>query len=233
MALSPSVVSITVLVVVLCLSCIVKAIAAKPRSDMTRLRYKRIDLFNATEHAFLIALRNRAPPHVAVLAKVRVADILAPRHHDVPAFNRIQRKHVDFVLYNLQSRVVLRAIELDGPAHASKRMIKSDQVKNSCFASAGVPLTRVPVADWNKPETLHALFEPSAAGHDDHVVGSGRAAAAGTRGGAGLREAASIVAPAARGTERLHPARPTTASARPATAATAVGTRPGAGATRS
>jgi uncharacterized protein DUF2726 len=130
-------------------------------SRSTPFRYKRIDLFNSSEHAFLVALRREAPPHVAVLAKVRVADILSTVGNDIPAFNRIARKHVDFLLYNLHNRSVMRAIELDGPTHSSRRAVKSDNVKNSCFASARIPLARVPVADWNKPETLRALFEPS------------------------------------------------------------------------
>lgn len=135
-------------------------LSAKARTS-THLRYKRIDLFNSTEHAFLTALRRAAPPHIAVLAKVRVADIVSPQGNDVAAFNRIARKHVDFVLYNLQNRSVLRAIELDGPTHRSQRATKSDNVKNSCFASARVPLARVSVTDWNKAETLRSLFEAS------------------------------------------------------------------------
>ena len=107
-----------------------------------------------------MALRREAPPHVAVLAKVRVADILSTLGTDIPAFNRIARKHVDFVLYNLQNRSVLRAIELDGPTHTSKRAVKSDNVKNSCFASARIPLTRVLVADANNREILRSLFDP-------------------------------------------------------------------------
>jgi hypothetical protein len=93
------------------------------RSDHdTRYRYKRTPLFNGTEHWFLIELRSLAPPHIAVLAKVRVADVLRPiTDKNFAAFNRIARKHVDFVLYNTQSRKVVRAIELDGPTHASAR----------------------------------------------------------------------------------------------------------------
>jgi hypothetical protein len=156
----PSKFLIAVLLLLVILSVLKLILSAKPITS-TRLRYQRLDLFNSTEHAFLMALRSAAPPHIAVLAKVRVADILSPVGNDVPAFNRIARKHVDFVLYNLQNRSVLRAIELDGPTHASKRAIKSDQVKNSCFASARVPLARVPVADWNKPDTLRSLFAHS------------------------------------------------------------------------
>jgi hypothetical protein len=140
---------------------LLKFVLSTKARTLSHLRYKRIDLFNSTEHAFLMALRQAAPSHVAVLAKVRVADIVSPQGNDVAAFNRIARKHVDFVLYNLQNRSVLRAIELDGPTHGSKRAIKSDGVKNSCFASARIPLARVPVAEWNKAETLRSLFEPS------------------------------------------------------------------------
>jgi hypothetical protein len=136
------------------------ALSTKARR-LTHLRYKRMDLFNSTEHAFLMVLRKTAPSHIAVLAKVRVADIVSPQGGDIAAFNRIARKHVDFVLYNLQNRSVLRAIELDGPTHASKRAVKSDSVKNSCFASARVPLARVSVTDWNNAETLRSLFEAS------------------------------------------------------------------------
>lgn len=123
------------------------------------LRYKRTDLFNSTEHSFFAALRKAAPPHIAVLAKVRVADLLLPAAKDIGAFNRIARKHVDFVLYNLQSRLVLRAIELDGPTHSGNRAVKSDRVKNSCFASAQIPLTRVSVKSWNDPAVLQSLFQ--------------------------------------------------------------------------
>ena len=159
---------IPVLVVAAVLVLLKFVLFSKARTS-TNLRYKRIDLFNSTEHAFLIALRKTAPSHIAVLAKVRVADIVSAQGNDVAAFNRIARKHVDFVLYNLQNRSVLRAIELDGPTHASKRGVKSDNVKNSCFASARLPLTRVSVADWNKPETLRSLFEaPSEASVEMH-----------------------------------------------------------------
>lgn len=131
---------------------LLKIVLATKKRSTTSLRYKRIDLFNSTEHAFLIALRQTAPSHIAVLAKVRVADIVSPQGNDVAAFNRIARKHVDFVLYNLQNRSVLRAIELDGPTHASKRATKSDNVKNSCFASARIPLARVPSPNGTKPK---------------------------------------------------------------------------------
>jgi hypothetical protein len=131
----------------------------------TRYRYKRTPLFNGTEHRFLIELRSLAPPHIAVLAKVRVADVILPiTDKNFAAFNRIARKHVDFVLYNTQSRKVVRAIELDGPAHASARARRSDEMKNRCFASAGVLLTRIDATHWNA-STLRALFS------DERTVG--------------------------------------------------------------
>ena len=120
--------------------------------------YVRSDLFNSAEHAFLLALRREAPSHIAVLAKVRVADLIKPARHDIGAFNKIALKHVDFVLYHTQSRQVLMAIELDGPTHRSERAQASDKLKNLSFASARVRLARVPVAGSEKVETVRALF---------------------------------------------------------------------------
>lgn len=120
--------------------------------------YVRSDLFNSTEHAFLLALRREAPSHIAVLAKVRVADLIKPARRDIGAFNEIARKHVDFVLYHTQSRQVLMAIELDGPTHAAGRAQASDQLKNMAFASARVRLVRVPVAGSENAERVRALF---------------------------------------------------------------------------
>jgi hypothetical protein len=126
--------------------------------SITPLRYKAEPLFNSTEHQFFIALRAIAPAHIAVLAKVRVADLVLPATRNIAAFNRISRRHVDFVLYNTQNRCVLRAIELDGPTHNTAKARKGDYVKNSSFASARITLTRVAVSNWNNPAKLRELF---------------------------------------------------------------------------
>jgi very-short-patch-repair endonuclease len=128
------------------------------RSPGWTAQYVRADMFNSSEHAFLLSLRRAAPPHIAVLAKVRVADLISPARRDIAAFNRIARKHVDFVLYHLQSRQVLMAIELDGPTHTSKRSQASDKLKNAAFASAGIRLVRVPLAGSEKAETVRSFF---------------------------------------------------------------------------
>ena len=156
----PFKIAIAVLLLLTALSILKFVLSTKP-SGSARLRYKRIDLFNSTEHAFLIVLRREAPSRIAELAKV--ASPISCRRWAMtsPPSTASRRKHVDFVLYNLQNRSVLRAIELDGPTHSSKRAVKADNVKNSCFASARIPLTRVLVSAWNKPETLRSLLEPS------------------------------------------------------------------------
>lgn len=44
-----------------------------------------------TEHRFLVETRALVPPHIAVFAEVRVADVVLPRTDTIPAFNRIAR----------------------------------------------------------------------------------------------------------------------------------------------
>jgi hypothetical protein len=147
-----------IVVIVIVIACGVLKALLSDRSSRSVAKYVRADLFNSSEHAFLLSLRREAPPHIVVLAKVRVADLINPARQDIAAFNRIARKHVDFVLYHAQSRQVLMAIELDGPTHTSKRSRTSDKLKNSAFASARMRLVRVPVAGSEKAETARSLF---------------------------------------------------------------------------
>ena len=146
-----------VIAVVLVLGVLKAVFSGRPYRSVAA--YVRSDLFNSAEHAFLLALRREAPAHIAVLAKVRVADLIKSERHDIGAFNKIARKHVDFVLYHTQSRQVLIAVELDGPSHASGRAQASDQLKNMAFASARVRLVRVPVAGSENAETVRRLFQ--------------------------------------------------------------------------
>jgi hypothetical protein len=147
-----------IVVLVVLAICGVLRLILSARSHRKIGQYVRADLFNASEHAFLFRLPREAPAHIAVLAKIRVADLIKPARRDIVAFNRIAMKHVDFALYHLQTRQVLMAIELDGPTHASERSRASDRLKDEGSASAGVRLVRVPVSESEKVETVCDLF---------------------------------------------------------------------------
>jgi len=61
------------------------------------------------------------------------------------AFNRIQSKHVDFVLCRSDDLSPLAAIELDDQSHARRDRQERDESLNNLFASSKIKLLRVEV----------------------------------------------------------------------------------------
>ena len=143
---------------------IFKAVFSKPLR-VTASRFKRVDWFNSADLAFLLALRRGAPPHIIVLAKVSVDNLINPIGNGHLASNRIQRKHVDFVLHHAQTRQVLVPIELNGPTHASKRAHESEKGKNAFFVSAGLTLETIAAL---RPSFRFICFDRSFVGEMHH-----------------------------------------------------------------
>lgn len=112
---------------------------------------KRPRLLSNAERSFFGILVQAVGEHGAVLPKVRVADVLAPKKGSdkstwQKAFNRISGKHFDFIICDPSSLTPLVAVELDDLSHKGKAALKRDSVKNSVSESAGFPLVRVKVA---------------------------------------------------------------------------------------
>lgn len=101
-------------------------------------------LLTKGERAFYGVLLASVPPDVAVFAKVRLADLMTPRSGKgwQTAFNRIAAKHVDFALCGVHELEVRACVELDDKSHQSRG--DRDRLVNECFASAGIPLLRIP-----------------------------------------------------------------------------------------
>lgn len=57
--------------------------------------------------------------------------------------NRIDRKHVDFVLCDRQTLAVVAIIELDDSSHKRSRAKRGDETKNKALAAAGIPMVRI------------------------------------------------------------------------------------------
>jgi len=65
-------------------------------------------------------------------------------HLNQAAINRIDRKHVDFVVCDAATMQPLLAIELDDSSHNSAKARETDAFKDEVFKAAGLPLLRVP-----------------------------------------------------------------------------------------
>jgi len=130
-------------------------------------------LFTPAERSFLAVLERALPPGVRVFGKVRLADIFgvksgAEKGERQGAFNRISRKHVDFLLVRTDDLAPLAGVELDDRSHEEEDRQARDALVDEVFRSAGLPLLHVPVQKAYDPGDLRskvsALLAPPTLG---------------------------------------------------------------------
>lgn len=109
----------------------------------------RHDFVSNAELSFYRVLRTVVDEETTILLKVGLADLFfvpSSDRSDYRVFmNRIDRKHVDFVLCDAASLTPRVAIELDDRSHARPDRQVRDELVNEVFAAAGLPLLRIPV----------------------------------------------------------------------------------------
>jgi len=112
--------------------------------------YKKLPaLFTPAERSFLGVLDQAVGKDFRLFGKVRVADVLAPREGLnksawQTAFNKINRKHFDFVLCAPGDLSVICAIELNDQSHQKKNRQDRDAFLAGACAASGVPLVSFP-----------------------------------------------------------------------------------------
>lgn len=104
-------------------------------------------LFTPAERSFYGVLTQAVSGQYLVFGKVRISDILLPKKTLVKsdwriAFNKISKKHFDFVLCDKDTLSVLAAIELDDSSHTLPETIARDSFVEGVCKSAGLPLIR-------------------------------------------------------------------------------------------
>jgi hypothetical protein len=112
-------------------------------------RYKSVPLVTPTEHKFLRVLDAAVVDQYRIFTKVRLADIINPvKTKDdnswQSAFNRIQSKHVDFVLCDPNSLEVKFIVELDDSSHNRPDRSRRDEFLSQALHVAGLTLIRFP-----------------------------------------------------------------------------------------
>jgi very-short-patch-repair endonuclease len=103
------------------------------------------------ERSFYGVLADAVDGRGLIFAKVRVADVLAPRKGLdrsawTRAFNRISAKHFDFVICEPGDCSVQLAVELDDSTHSKGKRRDRDRFLDEACESAGLPLLRVRAA---------------------------------------------------------------------------------------
>ena len=102
-------------------------------------------LFSPAERSFLGVLERALDGQVRVMGKVNLADVIRVRSGvsggaRQSAFNRIQSKHLDFVVCDAKDLSVRFAIELDDQSHARPNRQSRDEFVDKALRAAGVPV---------------------------------------------------------------------------------------------
>jgi len=109
--------------------------------------FKNTALLTAAELSFHHVLTIAVDNGFDIYAKVRVADIISvnrglDRSTHQTAFNKIQSKHVDFVLVNKKTSEIVCAIELDDSSHQQTKRQRRDEFLDAACIAAKLPLLR-------------------------------------------------------------------------------------------
>src|SRR5215510_7164806 len=135
------------------------SIQLKDQSE--RLPYRLREKFmSVTELALFRTLQNMAGKHYVVCPKVALNDIfyIVRPNENVHFFNKIFRKHVDFLLCDPRSLQPSFGIELVKPV-AKTETRETDQFMEDLFLSAGLPLVHVQSTDKYSEDDLAELFQ--------------------------------------------------------------------------
>lgn len=131
-----------------------KAAYTSPQSTMPDPRIfrhfeaKSSVLVNASEVALFYALVRAMPPHLYVLAKPRLEDVIGVKKTlpnpklGFQLRGRVKSRHIDFLVIDWGGRPIC-AIELDGRSHKNKKAAAGDALKDGIFAASGLPLHRI------------------------------------------------------------------------------------------
>lgn len=102
-------------------------------------------LFSPAERSFLGVLEHAVGAEYRIYAKARLGDVIQPKKGltksaFATALNKVNRKHVDFVICRKNDCEVLGVIELDDRSHQREDRRKRDQFVDMALEAAGIPI---------------------------------------------------------------------------------------------
>jgi len=131
------------------------------QADIQRLPYRlREPFLSSTEAALFRVLREMVGGRYLICPKVALNDVfyIVRPNENVHFFNKIFRKHVDFLLCDPQTMIPAFGVEIVKPV-ARTETRESDQFMEELFANAGLPLVHVPSSDHYDPSDIMHLFQ--------------------------------------------------------------------------
>jgi hypothetical protein len=129
--------------------------------DTQRLPYRlREPFLSSTEQALFRLLNKLMGERYLVCPKVSLNDIfyIVRPNENVHFFNKLFRKHVDFLLCDRQTLTPAFGVELVRSISKGEAR-ESDKFLQDLFANAGIPLVHVPSNETHDPSYLITLFQ--------------------------------------------------------------------------
>ena len=126
-----------------------------------RLPYRLREPFLSNTEAALFRLLNELMgSRYIVCPKVALTDLfmIVRPNENVHFFNKIFRKHVDFLLCDPKTFTPTFGVEIVKPI-AKNGMREADKFIEELFTDAGIPLVHIPSNDKYEPSDLIALFQ--------------------------------------------------------------------------
>lgn len=125
---------------------------------------KKTSILTPAEQGFYSVLRDAAANMYHICPKVRMADIIGientrDNRKYYQYFNRIQAKHVDFLLCDPQTLEPVLAIELDDSSHEKHSRQLRDRLVNAIFRNAQIPLVHIKTAHSYDMDSLLSQLE--------------------------------------------------------------------------
>lgn len=114
--------------------------------------------FNKPEREFFILLQEIINGKFIIFSKVRILDLLkvsTDKSHYLKYKNKIQAKHVDFVICDNVWFKPLLALELDGSSHSRADRIERDVFVDEAFNSAGFPIIHFMNSDIGNKDKIY------------------------------------------------------------------------------
>ena len=121
-------------------------------------------LFTPAERSFLGVLEQALDAEYRVMGKVRLCDIIEvtkglPKADWQSAHNKIDRKHLDFVILHRSDLSVAAVVELDDKTHKRKDRESRDDFLDKALSAAQIPFLRFPAQKGYRVEEVKGRLE--------------------------------------------------------------------------
>jgi len=146
-----------------------KKFGAFKQQPLTLAKGRRYQLGNPVlseaEKTFFLALSHAVYPDWVVFPKMRIADLISvvaglSFGERQAAFNRIAKKHVDFVVCDSRTLSIVGVVELDDSSHSRPDRIERDRFVDEALGEAGIRVLHVKCqASYSIPQTREAILK--------------------------------------------------------------------------